>query len=251
MRHHAWSLTGIALLIAAWTYLPPPGDVVVPPLGEVMTALRELASRGPLLTDLTTSLWRVLAGVGLATFVAGFLGLLAAIRPEVADLMGGIIELVRPIPPIAWVPVAITVFGIGSLPAVAIVTLGSFFPIWLGLLQGLSQVRTQHVLAVRSLGASRLRVMVDVLLPSMAPYALHGLRLGAGLGWFSLVAAEMLGANSGLGYRVQEFSLNLQMPRTYGYILLIGVTGLVFNSCLQQLERSVARWHRLGTLDYE
>lgn len=237
---------GVLLLGLAWWLATPQKSMLVPPLAEVARDAAGLLRSGAMARDALASLGRVGPGVGLALAAAVALtGLGAAVR-GLGDLLDGILELIRPIPPIAWTPIAILAFGIGNAPAVAIVCLGAFFPIWLGLHQGLREVRAPHLLAARSFGAGRRLLLTDVVIPSVLPYGLHGLRVGLGTGWFCVVAAEMMGAHSGLGYGLQLFSLNLELGRTYAYLIAIGVLGAAMNAAMRAAERHWARWQRLA-----
>jgi ABC-type nitrate/sulfonate/bicarbonate transport system permease component len=247
-RERLLQVAGVLLLGLVWWLATPPRSTLVPPLGSVARDAAGLFRSGALTRDALASLGRVAPGVGIALAAAVALtGLGAAVR-GLGDLLDGVLELLRPIPPIAWTPVAILAFGIGNAPAVAIVCLGAFFPIWLGLQQGLREVRTQHVLAARSFGAGRRLLLTDVVVPSVLPYALHGLRVGLGIGWFCVVAAEMMGAHSGLGYGIQLFSLNLELGRTYAYLVVVGALGAVMNALMRAAERRWARWHRLAVI---
>lgn len=241
-RERWLGLLGIALLGAAWGLLVPSGHPLVPPLAGVVREVVALARDGVLLLDVGTSLARIVPGVALAVLLALFLAAVTTGASAIGHMLGGVVEVLRPIPPIAWIPVAILVFGIGSAPAVAIVTLGAFFPIWFGVRQGLDNVRSRHLQAAKSLGATRWILIRDVAVPSMLPSALHGLRLGVGFGWFCVVAAEMMGARSGLGYGVQLFSLNLELEKTYGYILVIGLLGASMNFLMRALEVRLTHW---------
>jgi ABC-type nitrate/sulfonate/bicarbonate transport system permease component len=138
------------------------------------------------------------------------------------------------------------IFGIGNGPAVAIVGLAALFPIWLGAQQGITQLRLPHFNAARSLGAGRWILLTDVVIPSVVPYVLHGLRIGVGLAWFSVVAAEMMGVPSGLGNGIQLFSLNLEIAPLYGYLLVIGVIGFLLNQLLAMVAARRGWWRFEG-----
>jgi ABC-type nitrate/sulfonate/bicarbonate transport system permease component len=245
-RERWWQLLGILLLALLWWRATPARNAFVPPLASVVREASALARSGALRRDAMASVGRVLPGVGIALVAAALLASLGAASKSLGALTDGILELLRPIPPIAWAPIAILALGIGDAPAIAIVTLGAFFPIWLGMQQGFRAVRLQHLQAARSFGAGRLLLATDILFPSVLPYALHGLRVGLGTGWFCVVAAEMMGAQSGLGYGVQLFSLNLELGKTYTYLLAIGALGALMNALLRALERRSGRWHRLA-----
>jgi ABC-type nitrate/sulfonate/bicarbonate transport system permease component len=240
------NIAGIAVLVVAWGMFIGPGHVAIPPLSRVVKDIVSLAESGEIFVDGIASLERVTLGVFVAAALALSLAVLAAFWPTFGHLLGGIVELMRPIPPLAWVPIAILAFGIGDKPAIAIVALGAFFPIWLGLSQGFTEVRSQHLLVAQSFGASAYIRLFDVIVPSVMPYAFHGLRLGIGLGWFCVVAAELMGANSGLGYGVQLNSINLSLGKTYSYVLAIAVLGAAMNVGMQLIEWRLFRWHRLA-----
>jgi len=245
-RERLLNVLGVVVLVVIWDAFVGAGHVALPPLSLVAHDLVALLRSGDLLVDGLASLERVGAGVAIAALVALMLAIPAALWPTFSYLLGGVIELMRPVPPLAWVPIAILAFGIGNKPAIAIVALGAFFPMWLGLHQGFAEVRTQHLLAAKSFGADARVRLFDVILPSVLPYAFHGFRLGVGLGWFCVVAAELMGANSGLGYGVQLNSLNLSLGKTYSYVVAIAVLGAVMNFGLQSIEGRVFRWHRLA-----
>jgi len=228
-----------------WILLVPYGGVFVSSFREVADAYADLAINGNLIPDIIDSVKRVLIGVFVAFGVGALLSVLSFFARPLGHIVNGPVELARPVPPIAWVPVAIVIFGIGDAPAVAIVALGAFFPIWLSLFKGMSEVREQHLLAARSLGATPYQCFARIVVPSIMPSVFHGLRLGVGLGWFCVVAAEMMGAQTGLGFGVQLYSLNLEIPRTYSYILTIGLIGFVLNYVIAGIEARVCRWHTL------
>lgn len=236
------AICGLAFVMALWWFVPSPDSILFPPLGQVFSALGEVAASGTLWRDIGHSAFRVLGGVSVSVSIAILLGFVALANRRFVDVLIGIVEILRPIPPIAWTPVAILLFGIGSAPAIAIVAISSFFPMWLSLLNGIDSIDSRHVMAARSLGANRIVMFTDVLLPSILPNFLHGLRLAVGFGWFSVIAAEMVGASTGLGQAVQNNSLNLEMTKTYGYLLVIGLIGFLSSwlvlSSTSKLERN-------------
>ena len=231
--------SGVAIAAGFWWFIPQPDALLLPPLGQIFAALIELASSNALWQDIQHSLIRVLCGVFIATCAAIFLGLLGLLSRRAIDGFVGIFELMRPIPPIAWTPVAILFFGIGSTPAIAIVAISSFFPLWLSLLEGIDTINDKHIISGRCLGASPLILFTDVQLPSILPKFLHGLRLAIGIGWFSVIAAEMVGASTGLGHAVQNSTLNLEMTKTYSYLLVIGIVGFLCSWLVQKLTEVV------------
>jgi ABC-type nitrate/sulfonate/bicarbonate transport system permease component len=239
------ALCGCLVFILLWAGLSRTGAALLPSPLAVAEAFAGLAVQGQLARDVSASLYRVIAGVGMAFGLVLALTAVAMLSPAVSDFVSGPLELVRPVPPIAWIPLAIMLLGIGNASAIAIVALGAFFPMWLSALRGIAGVRRAHIMAARSLGARSRELLSDVIVPSWLPYGLHGLRLGVGMGWFSVVAAEMMGATMGLGQGVQLFSLNLQIAQLYAYIVTIGVLGFSLNHLLMTVERRSGRWQSL------
>ena len=239
---HIRGLIGLLVVLGSWHAMVPDGIALIPTLTEVVTTFLQFTISGTLPSDTISSVIRVMTGVLISTVFATALGLISVYWKSFPDYLAGCVELVRPIPPIAWTPLAIIAFGIGTRPAVAIVALGAFFPVWLGIQQGLKEVNPSHVRAAGSLGCGQWMLLTDVIVPSILPYAFHGLRLAVGLGWFCVVAAEMMGASSGLGYGIQLFSLNLEMSKMYCYLLTIGALGYLSNALLQNIDSRLNRW---------
>lgn len=241
-RNHYASM-GCAALVVAWACAATLEWELLSSPAAVAAAVVDLATQGRLFADVAASVYRVSIGVGIALVLTLVLAALAVVVPRLSDVLSGPIELARPVPPIAWVPLAILVFGIGNASAAAIVALGAFFPMWLSTVRGVASIRHAHILTAMSLGARAPHLAAYIIVPSVLPHALHGLRLGVGMGWFCVVAAEMMGASSGLGHGVQLFSLNLEIANLYAYICMIGLLGFSLNVVLLGLERRVCAWH--------
>lgn len=231
----AWlrPLIGLLVFALAWEWFASGNHVLAPPLASIFREFLHQATAGALFEDTAASTLRVIAGVLISVLIAWPLGVISAYCKSLPRYLGGVVELLRPVPPIAWTPIAIIAFGIGDRPAIAIVAVGAFFPIWFGVIQGLSEVKQAHLRAAWSLGCGKWLLLTDVIVPSSFPYLVHGLRLGVGLGWFCVVAAEMIGASSGLGYGVHLYSLNLELERLYVYLLAIGAVGYLSNLLLR------------------
>ena len=229
-------LIGILLFAGLWQFFSASNSLLLPALTDIISVFFKSLVEGDLLRDIIDSTCRVVAGVCVALSIALPLGILSSLWKSLPEYCSGLVEMIRPIPPIAWAPIAIIAFGIGDAPAIAIVALGAFFPLWFGIVQGLKNIKGSHLYAAKSLGANYRLVFTDIIVPSVMPFFLHGLRLSVGLGWFCVVAAEMLGASSGLGYAVQLSSLNLEMERLYTYLVTIGLTGYISNSFLMYFD---------------
>lgn len=235
-------VAGCLIFLLVWHVAALEASAILPTPTAVIESLARLGAEGRLARDTAASLLRVSAGVAIAVLASLVMCGIALLSPASADVLSGPLEIARPVPPIAWVPVAIMVFGVSDGAAVSIVAAGAFFPIWISSMSGIAGIRRAHVLAARSLGARHWQLMLGVLVPSALPSALQGLRLGVGMGWFSVVAAEMMGAPGGLGQGIQLFSMNLQLARLYGYIAVVGCIGYILNALLLHVHRHATRW---------
>ena len=153
-----------------------------------------------------------------------------------------VLELLRPIPPIAWVPLAILWFRLGDASAWFIVFIGAFFPIYVQVAWALTACPDRWLELSRSLGASPWLTLLRVRLPSAAPQVAAGLRVGLGLAWISVIAAELVGAQSGLGYRIQMHRLMLETEGVMVGMLSIGLLGFAMGALARGLERRLVPW---------
>jgi len=172
-----------------------------------------------------------------------------ALLPVVRRNVLPLIELLRPIPPIAWIPMAILWFGIGTASAVFIVCVGGFFPIVTATMHGIAHVRRETIQTARCLGAGQWLTVTHVVLPAALPDILSGVRTGLGSAWMSLIAAELVASQSGLGYRIQLARLFLRSDSVVAGMLVIGILGVAMSLALRAIERRLTVWNgaTLGT----
>lgn len=239
-------------LLALWQALSItgvlPGSVMPSPL-QILDALRELAVEGlprgsTLLMHCLYSLLRVACGFILAVLVGVPAGILCGWSRLARDMLSPVIETLRPIPPLAWIPLAILWFGIGLRSAAFIIFLGCLFPILLSTVSGVLSVDKILINAARTLGADDRRIFTKVLLPGATPAMYTGLRIGLGIGWMTLVAAEFTGVKSGygLGYMIMT-ARDIQRPdMVLAGMAVIGLTGFLLDCILRLLEAKALRW---------
>jgi NitT/TauT family transport system permease protein len=225
-----------------------PGFKLPSPL-QVLGGLAELALQGMppghrLHVHVIYSLERVLWGYGLAVLVAVPLGVLMGWSRRVRDWIEPLVEILRPIPPLAWIPIAILWFGIGIRSAAFIIFLGAFFPVLLNTVSGVRSIDPLLIEAAQMLNAGRRFIFLKVLLPGAVPSILTGMRIGIGIGWMSLVAAEFTGVRQGygLGYMIMT-ARDIQRPdEILAGMLVIGLIGLGIDGGLRLAERRLVRW---------
>ncbi len=225
-----------------------PGHLVPSPY-KIILGFKDLVTigmpPGHLLHDhIRYSLYRVAAGFGIAALTGIPLGLLMGWSSRLRGMVGPLIELLRPIPPLAWIPIAILWFGIGIKSAAFIIFLGAFFPVLLNTISGVVSINPLFLEAAKTLNASEKDIFLKVLLPGSIPSIFVGMRIGVGIGWMTLVAAEFTGvkAGYGLGYMIMT-ARDIQRPdEILAGMFVIGVIGLLINWGLRICESRIIRW---------
>ncbi|HTP50973.1 MAG TPA: ABC transporter permease [Anaeromyxobacteraceae bacterium] len=258
------SLLVPALVVAAWDLLARSGAVsplVLPSPAQVVRRWAAYASplspydpsaesylawlaSGELWLDSAGSLYRVLGGFLLGTALALPLGLLMGAKGSVNDLLNPVLQVVRPIPPIAFIPLAILWFGLGNPPAFFLIALGAFFPVLVNTIAGVRNVDQIYLRAARNLGAGELTVFRRVMLPGAMPYILAGLRIGIGIAFIVVIVAEMTAVNRGLGYRILEAREYFWSDKIIAGMVSIGLIGLAIDWVMGRVNARLLRWHR-------
>lgn len=235
----------IVAFLLLWEAAPRVGlvdRVFLPPLAEVLVATADLASSGQLWAHVSASLSRALAGFVLAVVVAVPLGLLIAWYRPVSDFLMPVLELFRNTAALALLPVFVLILGIGEASKVALVVFACTFPILLNTVTGVRTVDPLLVKAAVSLGFGPLALFRKVIVPAAVPSIFTGIRMAGAASILVLVAAEMVGAQSGLGYLINSSQLNFQIHDMYAGILSIALLGVTLNGGLVVLERRLSRW---------
>lgn len=236
-------LVALAALAAAWEILARAvgNATLVPPPLTVMAALGQLA-RAELAEDVMASLIHLGIGYTLGAGL-GFVLALAVTRWAAIDaIVDPAIELLRPIGAIAWIPIAIMMFGIGRAVPIFLIAYAALFPIFVNTVAGIRQVDAGLIAAARMLGASRRMVTTHVVVPAAMPAVLAGARLSLGVAWMAMVAAELVGADSGLGWRIFWYQEFFAMDRVMAVILAIGVLGFLVDSALRWAQARLTGW---------
>lgn len=238
-------LVGIPILLVSWELAVHYGWIngnLLPAPSAVIRALIDLAQAGLLWRDVQASVIRVTVGFLIAAIVAIALGMALGRSPRVAAYLMPLVDLVRPISVIAWIPLAILWFGLGDRSAWFIIFLGAFFPIFTNTLLGAQSVAKIHVQVSQCFGASRWLFVRKVLFPSALPYIVAGLRVGLGVGWMCVIAAELIAATSGLGYMIQMARTTIETEKVIAGMVVIGVIGFIMNAIMLWLERRLVSW---------
>ena len=202
------------------------------------------AFSGELPHDAVASLIRVAGGFALGAALALPLGLLMGASRIVHELMNPIVQILRPIPPIAYIPLAILWFGLGNPPAFFLISLGAFFPVLMNTIAGVRSVDAIYLRAARNLGAAQTTLFWRIMVPAAMPYILAGLRIGIGVAFIVVIVAEMIAVNSGLGYRILEAREYFWSDKVIAGMISIGIAGLGIDAFMNRLNSWLLRWHR-------
>lgn len=213
----------------------------LPSIPDILSGVVRNFSDKYIYNHIFASLQRVLVGFLFATIMGTSLGILIGYNKYLRGLKF-YIELLRPIPPIAWIPIAIMIFGLGDRSAYFIVFLGALFPIFTNTYFGVISLPTIYRNVALSFELNKFTYITRVVFFYSLPYIFTGLKIGIGMAWMSVIAAELIGSQSGLGYFIQLNRLLLQTDNIIIGMILIGVMGYLLNRIIDFVEKIVIRW---------
>jgi NitT/TauT family transport system permease protein/sulfonate transport system permease protein len=238
-------VVGLGMVLAVWQLLAWTGAinaVLLPaPLTLFWTSI-ELLRDGTLIRHVGASVERVLIGVFCASVVGLVLGVMLGWSRHLSDYVKPIVEALRPIPPIAWTPLAILWFGIGNAPSYFLVFIGAVFPVFVSTYSAVRNIERTQINAALCLGATPSMLIKDILIPAALPVIFPGLRIALGVGWMCVVAAELIAAQSGLGYMIQQSRVLLQTQNVVTGMIAIGIIGFAMNAAMSIVERRLVPW---------
>lgn len=229
----------IVALLALWEIAIDlhPGQLLPGPIA-VLAAIGELLQSGLLLKHVVASLFRVTWGFALAALFAVPLGLALGWYQRGELAFNPLIQLFRPISPLAWIPIAILWFGIGDLSSIFLIFVGSFFPLLLTAMSAVHNIPAVYINAGRNFGLSPMQFIAKVIYPAVVPQLLIGMRITLGVAWLVVVAAEMIAVNSGLGFLIVDArNAGNRYDLVVAGMLIIGVIGLLLDLGMRSLER--------------
>ncbi|MET7646926.1 ABC transporter permease [Streptomyces sp. NPDC005426] len=236
------ALASAALGLLSWVALAHSGIDGFPGPVSVGRRAGELIADGTLFEDAGASLKRVLTGYVLGVLLAIPVGFLMGWYPVVRRLIEPWLQFFRMVPPLAIIPLAIVLMGIDETPKIFVIFLASFLSCVVSTFQGVVAVDVTLVNAARVLGARDPQVFLGVVVPASTPFILVGMRIGLGASWATVVAAELIAAQGGLGFRMQQAQLYYDLPTIFVQLIAIGATGLVMDRLLLVAERRLTHW---------
>lgn len=271
--HYLLTLTTFLVFFVIWSWAAAVIDnaVILPTVGQVADLLahpgQDLLSMGSLLSNIGISLLRVMLGYGAAVLIGIPLGIAMGYSAVVQSLLGDFLNIFRPIPPLAWVPLVMAWFGIASLAdlfgvdrgqwfiylnnfkysMIFIIFIGAFYPILTSSIYGVRNANRVFIDTAKVLGATRMDIFLKILLPAALPSMVNGMRIGLGVAWMCLVSAEMLpGSISGVGYLITHAYTMASTDIVVAGMVGIGLTGAIMDWLFRHVERRFFSWQRLA-----
>lgn len=233
-----------AAIVALWHVIAArmSNAELLPPPGTVLDAFVDLLFNGDMLDDVVSSLQHLALGYGIGAGMGLLLAALCARFRWLMRMLDPVVELLRPIGAIAWIPFAILMFGVSSTVPVFLIGYAAMFPIFVSSLAGVREVDPALMRAAAALGASPRMLVTYVILPAALPQILSGARLSMGVAWAAMIAAELTGADSGLGWRLFWYQEFFRMDRVAAVIAMIGILGVAADVLLRSLRRALVGW---------
>ena len=239
-----YALRSFAIFFALWwvaaTLIDNP--IQVPTPWRVATAFLDLAVGGELLEHLTISATRLVISLIVAILLAVPLGFFMGLNEKANAYIDPLVELLRPISGIAWIPLALFIFGIGDVLPVFIMVYVAFFPLLLNTISGVRNVDRKLVDAARTMGVGGGALLTKVIVPAAFPTVMVGFRLAFAGAWAAIIAAELIGSPSGLGFAIEWYRQLLMSPKVFAFIVSIGFLGFLCDVGLRALQRWLTPW---------
>lgn len=228
MLTRSQSVLPVLLLLATWELLSRSGaadPVLFPPFSKAILALVDMARSGDLARDIISSYSRMAAGLVLGSVVAIGLGVLTGRIRRIGAFVSPIVHVLRPLPPVAIIPLIIVWLGIGESAKIFSIAFAVFFPVWLNTHAGAAQVPRKLLWSASTLSRSRSRLLFQIILPAALPFIAAGLRLGISLAFVMVFVSELAGASQGIGYQIATSHLAYRIDRMIAALMVLGVAG--------------------------
>ena len=228
----------LVLLLVLWHFS---SSALIPSPAKTLEAYEQIIANNSLQIGIIDSLYRYILGLIFGVIFGVFVGFIFGFNPKFASAFDPLFNLLRPISPIAWVPMVLIIFGIGDLPTIFIIAYSVFFPMVLLSTKAIRDVPSELIIVAKNFGASRWQILKSVIFPSSFLSLISSLKLAAALAWINLVVGEMLGAQTGLGYIIIDSRNQLRIDILIATIITIGIIGMIINALFGYIEKVVSR----------
>ncbi|SFB95503.1 NitT/TauT family transport system permease protein [Ruminococcus albus] len=237
-------IISVSILILIWQLLFTVSSydkALFPSPKMAFDALIELIENGKLFENIKTSMYRFVTGYFSSVIVAVVLGLILGRIPKLFQYINPAVQLLRPISPTAWMPFIVLLFGIGDVPAIVIIFIAAFFPVLLSTVSAVGNIDPVYLKVSKNFGIKQPALTWKVIFPAAFPQIANGIHLALGTAWIFLVAGEMVGAQSGLGYQIIDARNNIRADILLATILVIGIIGILLDGLLKIIEKVILK----------
>lgn len=245
--YYVLPVLSVALLIVGWIFLASAKPDLFPTpaatWARFIEILQKPVARVPLYLHILRSLRRVVIALVFACVLGVIFGVMVGWNRTFKATLGSLFEIIRPIPPIAWIPLITIWYGIGEFPKVLIIFIGTFAIVVTNTYTGVAMVDPLNLSVGRMFHASRLQLLTDFVIPAALPAIFAGIRMSIGVGWAIVLAAEMVGATSGVGFLIFRGNELRDMPLIFVCMFLIGIIGALLSWAASKLERRLCPWN--------
>lgn len=237
-------IIGLSVILILWQIVVLTGKYEISLLPSplmVLNAIKEVIVNGTLFKNIQVSLIRFFAGYFTAVLLAIVLGIILGWFQKIWNIIDPIVQILRPISPIAWFPFIVLWLGIGDIPAIAIIFIAAFFPVLLSTVSAVKKVDKTYLKVARNFGIKQPFVLTKIIFPAAFPSIVTGLHLALGSAWIFLVAGEMVGVQSGLGYMIIDARNSMRADLLLAAIIIIGILGLILDKLISVFEKWIGK----------
>jgi len=235
---------GLSILVAIWEGIVLTGryeSSLLPSPLMVVAGISELLQEGTLFTNFKVSLMRFFAGYFSAAIIAIAFGLILGWFSKTWAIVDPIVQVLRPVSPIAWSPFIVLWAGIGDMPAIVIIFIAAFFPILLSTVSAVRKIDPTYLKVAQNFGIKQSDLLLKIIFPASFPFIANGLHIALGSAWIFLVAGEMVGAQSGLGYLIVDARNSIRLDLVLAGIIFIGISGLLLDKGIKLFENWIGK----------
>lgn len=240
------AVISISVLVGIWQLVYAAGKYessLLPSPIDVLMSMKELLEEGTLFLHIKVSMTRFLIGYISASIAAIVLGLILGWYQKLWAFIDPIVQILRPVSPIAWFPFIVLWFGIGDAPAIVIIFIAAFYPVLLSTVNGIHKIDQIYLKVAQNFEINQFQLLTKIVLPAAFPMIANGLHMALGSAWVFLVAGEMVGAQSGLGYLIIDARNSLRLDLVLAGIVFIGLSGLILDTMIKKIEGTIeSKW---------
>ncbi len=250
MKKFLWFTLPIIVAIALWEIVSRSDFVnsaLFPPPSKVAVALWEMMISGTLFSDLRDSLWRLIVGLFIGSAVGVVVGLLTGYFKSFATALTPIIQILRPLPPVAIIPLVIVWFGIDDGAKIFSIAFAVFFPVWINTHIGALQIPRAFLWGAKLLTKSSTKIFGEVVFPAALPFTIAGIRTGIAVAFIMVFVAELAGASSGLGYRISITHLAYRIDEMMAALIVLGALGAIADQLFVLGTRKLFPWIKFSS----